>query len=105
MANDQNTEASKSSPGPLRGSIYGTQILSDALPGLRFPADKQTVLAMAGDQEIEYEPGRRAALRPLIEEATQTRFDSMAEILSTVSLALDKRGATEFDGQKGTIHN
>lgn len=105
MANEQNSEATQSSPGPLRGSIYGTRILSDALPGLRFPADKETVLALASDQEIEYEPGQRAALRPLIEEATQSRFDSMAEILSTVSLALDRRGATEFDGQKGTIHN
>lgn len=105
MANEQNSEASRSSPGPLRGSIYGTQVLSEALPGLIFPADKGTVLALAGDQEIEYEPGQRAALRPLIEEAPQDRFDSMAEILSAVSLALDRRGATEYDGQKGTIHN
>ena len=105
MANEQNSDLSKSSPGPLRGSIYGTQILSDALPGLRFPVDKQTVLALAGDQEIEYESGRRAALRPLIEEASQSQFESMAEILSNVSLALDRQGATEMDGQKGTIHN
>ena len=105
MANEQNSEATKASPGPLRGSIQGAQALSDAFPGLRFPVDRETVLALAGDQEIEYEPGRREPLRPLIEEATQLHFDSMAEILGAVSLALDKRGATEFDGQKGTIQN
>ncbi|MEW5790466.1 MAG: hypothetical protein ACOY5C_11485 [Pseudomonadota bacterium] len=105
MANLEHQESTTPVPGPIRGSIYGVKALSEALAGLTFPVEKGRLLAVAGERELEYRPGERVPLRELIEESEQAHYESMAQVVTVVSEALERRGITDMDAQKGTIHN
>lgn len=79
-------------PGPAKGEAYGIAAVTQALDGLHFPASKEQVLERAGDQRIEYRKGQSVALRPIIEDAHEDEFPSMAQIVHAVSEALKEEG-------------
>ena len=79
-------------PGPAKGEAYGIAAVTQALDGLHFPASKEQVLERAGDQQIEYRKGQVVSLRPIIEDAPDEEFPSMAQIVHAVSEALKEEG-------------
>lgn len=92
-------------PGPVRGSVYGLHVVSDALGDLAFPATRDQVLAVLGEQRVAYGDGQETPLRELVAESDRDSFASLAEVVSAVSQGLERRGATDKDGQRGSVHN
>jgi hypothetical protein len=74
-----------------QGQAYGITAVTQALEGLDFPASKRDILNKADDQRIEWTKGHSIGLRDVIQELPDQDYPSMAQVVSTVSDAMDRR--------------
>lgn len=82
-------------PGPPKGTAYGIAAVTQALEGVDFPASRADLLRRAGNQQIEFHKGHPVRLRDILEESDVEEYPSMANVVSAVSDALERKGVPE----------
>jgi hypothetical protein len=77
--------------------LYGKNAIAQVLADISFPCNKQELIRLIGDKEIEYRKGYLIKIRDAIKNCFgyQHTFYSNSDVISCISTYLDSMGLSE----------
>jgi hypothetical protein len=83
--------------GKIESKMYGKNAIAQVLVNVAFPCNKQELIKLIGDQQIEYRKGYLIKFRDAIRNCfcSNYTFDSSIDVISCISTYLDSMGLSE----------
>lgn len=80
-----------------QNQLYGKSAIAQVLVNISFPCNKEEIIKLIGDKQIEYRKGYLIKIRDAIRNCFERHhtFESSNDVISSISTYLDSMGLSE----------